>query len=133
MTLRGNWRRMVGGIGLVLAVAWLASRGACKAESAEAAIRFQIGERGAEVRSLRAELRRGDDPEVLGFWEKNFDERGVGAVAGPWSLKADAGVYRLDVVVKSATASGRVSRSIDLQDGASITVDVTEALPPSAR
>lgn len=133
MTLRGNWRRIVGGIGFVLAVAWLASRGACKSEGAEGAIRFQIGERGAEVRSLRAELHRGDDPEVLGFWERNFDEGGAGAVVGPWSLHADAGVYRLDVVVKSATASGRVSRSIDLQDGASITVDVTEALPPSAR
>lgn len=129
MTLRGNWRRIAGGIGLVLAVAWIAGRGACKSEAAEAAIRFQIGERGAEVRSLRAELYRGDDPEVLGFWEKNFDERGAGSVAGPWPLKADEGVYRLEVVVKTAAASGRVSRSIDLQDGASITVDVTDAVP----
>ena len=78
MTLRGNWRRIVGGIGFVVAV--------------------------------------------------GFDERGAGPVAGPWSLQADAGVYRLDVVLKSAAASGRVSRSIDLQDGASITVAVTGAL-----
>jgi len=127
MRLRRNWRRIAGGIGFVLAVAWLAGRGACKSELAEADIRFQLGEAGAEVRSLRAELRRSADPEVIGFWERNFEPSGSGPVAGPWKLRADPGLYRLEVVIKTASASGRASRSIDLQNGASITVDLTEA------
>ncbi len=133
MTLRRNWRRIAGGIGFVLAVGWLASRGACKSESAQASIRFQLGDRSGEVRSLRAELHRGDDPEELAFWERNFDGRGSAPLAGPWTLRADRGVYRIEVVVRTGAGSGRVSRSIDLQEGASITVDVTDALPPAAR
>jgi len=130
MTLRRNWRRIAGGIGFVLAVAWLAGRGACKSELAEAAIRFQVGDAGAEVRSIRADLRRGDDPEVLAYWEKNFDQRGSGPLAGPWPLRADAGLYRVEVVVRTDSESRRANRSIDLRDGASITIDLTDALPP---
>ncbi len=128
MDVRRNWRRILGGIAFVLAVAWLAGHKACKAELATGAVRFQLGERAAAVRSIRAELHRGDDLEVLGYWERNFDERGSGPVAGPWSLRADPGVYRVQVDVKTAAASGRVSRSIDLEDGASITVDVSDAV-----
>lgn len=128
MNLKANWRRIVGGIGFVLAVAWLAGHKSCKAEMATGAIRFRLGDRAAEVRSVRAELHRGDDPEVLGFWQGNFDQRGSGPVAGPWNLRADPGLYRVDVVVKTAAASGQVSRSIDLQDGAAITVDVSDAV-----
>ena len=127
MDVRRNWRRILGGIGFVLAVAWLAGHKSCKAEMATGAVRFQLGDRAAEVRSIRAELHRGGDPELLGFWERNFDERGSAPVAGPWNLRADPGVYRLEVEVRKAGASGRVSRSIDLQDGASITVDVSDA------
>lgn len=129
MELRRNWRRIVGGVAFVIAVAWLAGRGACKSESAEATIRFRLGDAGREVRSLRAELYRGDDPEVLGFWEHNFDERGSGPVAGPWTVRADAGVYRLELVIRTAAATGRATRSIELREGASITVDITDALP----
>lgn len=128
IALARNWRRIVGGVAFVLAVAWLATRGACKSDSAEAAIRFHLGETSAEVRSLRAELHRGDDPEVLAYWEKSFDERGSGAVAGPWRLRVDSGLYRVEVAIRTATASGVATRSVDLQDGRSITVDLTDAL-----
>lgn len=128
MELRRNWRRILGGIGFILAVAWLAGHKSCQAETATGAIRFRLGERAAEVRSVRAELHRGDDPEVIGFWERNFDQSGSAPVAGPWNLRADPGLYRVDVVVRTAAASGRASRSIDLQDGASITVDVSDAV-----
>jgi hypothetical protein len=128
MNLKANWRRILGGIGFVLAVAWLAGHKSCQSEMATGAVRFQLGERAAGVRSIRAELHRGDDPEVLGFWERIFDERGSAPIAGPWNLHADPGVYRLEVEVKSAEARGRASRSIDLEDGASITVDVTDAV-----
>lgn len=133
MELRRSWRRIAGGIGFVLAIAWLASRGTCKAESATGAVSFRLGDAAGEVRSLRAELHRGDDPEVLGFWERHFDAAGSGPVAGPWNLRADPGVYRLEVVVKTEAGSRRVSRSIDLQDGASITVDLTDASSPAER
>jgi len=128
MELRRNWRRIVGGIGFILAVAWLAGHKSCQAESATGAVRFQLGERAAAVRSVRAELHRGDDPDVLGYWEMNFDARGSSPVAGPWKLRADPGTYWLDVVVKTASSSARVTRAIDLRDGASISVDVSDAV-----
>ena len=128
MDLRRNWRRILGGIGFILAVAWLAGHKSCQAESATGAVRFQLGERAAEVRSVRAELHRGDDPEVLGYWEMNFEARGSAPVAGPWSLRADPGTYQLEVVVTTARASARVKRAIDLRDRASITVDVSDAV-----
>ena len=132
MNLTRNWRRLVGGVAFVLAVGWVATRGVCKSDSAEAAIRFHLGETGAEVRSLRAELHRGDDPEVLAYWEKSFDERGSGPVAGPWRLRVDSGLYRVEVVIRTATASGVATRSIDLRDAMSITVDLTDALSPAS-
>jgi hypothetical protein len=130
--VKRNWRRIVGGIGFVLAVAWLAGRGTCKAESASATIRFRVGDGAAQVRSIRAELHRGDDPEVLAYWERNFDAAGSGPVAGPWNLRADAGAYRVDVVVRTDTGTAHASRQIELADGASITVDVSQA-PAAAR
>lgn len=128
--LRSHWRRIVGGIGFLLAVAWLAGR-TCRSESAEATVRFRLGDgaaAAAAVRAVRAELRRGDDPEVLAYWQRNFDERGSAPVVGPWTLRADAGLYRVDVEVRTASGSGRVTRSLDLQDGAAVTVDAGEAL-----
>jgi hypothetical protein len=133
MNLTRSWRRIVGGIAFVIAVAWLATRATCGSDSAAVTVRFGLGERAGEVRSLRAELQRGDSPEVLAFWEKSFDERGAGPLAGPWSLRADAGLYRLEVEVTTQAGSGRTSRRIELRDGASISVDVSDALPPAAR
>lgn len=133
MSLSRHWRRIVGGIAFVLAVAWLATRGTCGESGAEVTIRFRIGERAGEVRSIRAELQRGESPEVLAFWEKSYDQRGAGPVAGPWALRADAGVYRLEVEVRTDAGSGRVSRQVELRDAASISLDVSEALPPAAR
>lgn len=133
MNLSRHWRRIVGGVAFVLAVAWLATRSTCGESSAEVTIRFRLGERAAEVRSVRAELQRGDSREVLAFWEKSFDQRGAGPVAGPWSFRADAGAYRLEVEVRTDSGSGRVSRQVELRDGAAISLDVSEALPPAAR
>ena len=133
MNLTRNWRRIAGGIAFVIAVAWLATRGSCGSESAGVTVRFGLGERAGEVRALRAELQRGDSPEVLAFWEKNFDQRGAGPFAGPWPVRADAGLYRLEVEVTTQAGSGRTSRRIELSDGASISVDVSDAIPPAAR
>ncbi len=128
MDVRRNWRRIAGGIGFILAVGWLAGHKACESDSATGVVHFKLGERAAEVRSVRAELRRGDDPEVLGYWEMNYGERGSRPDAGSWSLHADAGTYWLDVVVRTASASARITRGIDLRDGAQITVDLSDAV-----
>jgi hypothetical protein len=133
MNLSRHWRRIVGGVAFVIAVAWLATRGPCGEKSAEVSIRFRIGERAAEVRTVRAELYQSGDTEVLAFWEKSFDRRGAAPIAGPWSVRADASIYRLEVEVRTDTGSGRVARSVELRDGASISLDVSEALPPAAR
>lgn len=128
MELRRNWRRIAGGLAFLLAIAFLGSR-ACKSESVEAAIQFRLGAAGAEVRSLRAELYRGEDPEQLGFWQKSFDRRGAAAVVGPWRLRADEGVYRVEIEVATAAGSRRVTRRVELQDGATVTVDLTGEAP----
>jgi len=127
-----GWRRYVAGLAFVAAVALLASR-ACRSEAASATIQLRVGEAGAELRSLRAELYRGDDPEQVAFSEWWFeDEKGSGEVVGPWRLRADPGLYRMEV--RGRTAAGRVeaTRAIDLVDGASITVDLARDLEPAA-
>jgi hypothetical protein len=130
MSLSRHWRRIVGGVAFVLAVAWLATRGTCGENSAEVTIRFRLGERAAEVRSIRAELHAGTGPEVLAFWEGNYPEGGTGPAVGHWPLRADAGVYLVEVEVRTRAGSGRISRKVELRDGASISLDVSEAIPP---
>jgi hypothetical protein len=128
MSLTRQWRRIAGGIAFVAAVAWLATRGPCGAESAEVEIRFELGERAGDVRFIRAELHPGDDTSMLAYWEGRYEPGGRGPVHH-WPLRADAGVYRLEIEVRTETARARVTRRIELRDGATITVDLSGDLP----
>jgi hypothetical protein len=121
--ISSRWRRALGGIAFLGAVALLATQ-TCKSESLEAQIRFRVGDTGAELRSLRAELYRGEDPDQIGFYEKNFDQRGSGELVGPWIVRADPGLYRLEITARTASGSRQVTRSVDLVDEAAITVDL---------
>lgn len=113
----------MGGLAFVLAVAVLASR-TCESEMATAAIRFRVGDAGAGLRVLRADLFRGQDPEPVAFYERRYDERGSGDLVGPWNLRADPGMYRLEVHAQTATGPIEATRAIEIADGRSITVEV---------
>jgi hypothetical protein len=121
--LSRDWRRWVGGVGFLLALGWLASR-SCRSESesASAEIRFEVGSAGSELRRLEAELYRPGEEEMLGFYRQSFE----GGVTGParWPLRADAGVYRLEVTLATASQTVEVERAIEIQDGATIRVNL---------
>ena len=119
------WRRTLATIGLLGAIALLASR-TCQSSIARTTIRFDVGpEAGKTLRSLRADMFRGDDTESIGLYEKNFREAGAPAVIGPWTLRADEGHYRLEIELRTAEGARTATRSIHVEDGASVTVDLT--------
>jgi hypothetical protein len=112
------------GVALVLAVGLLASR-TCQSEMASAEIRIRVGDAGRELRLVRAELYRAEDPAPVAYSEWPLSDRGSGPTLGPWRLRADAGLYRLEVQLQSASDSLRASRAVQVEDGATITVDLT--------
>lgn len=120
------WRRTLATIGLLGAIAFLASR-TCQGSLASTTIRFDVGpDAGKALRSLHADLFRGDDPEALGLYEKNFRDAGAPAVIGPWTLRADEGHYRLEIELRGATGTRRATRALHIEDGASVTIDLTD-------
>jgi hypothetical protein len=122
--LSRDWRRWVGGVGFLLALAFLASR-SCRSESeaASAEVRFVVGGAGADLRRLEAELYRPGDDELLGFYRQSF-ERGAAAQAARWPLRADAGMYRLVVSLVTARGPVRTERAVQIEERAIITVDL---------
>ena len=130
---RTGWRRTVAGLALVLALGLLATR-TCQNELATAEIRIRIGEAGAALQEVRVEMLRGDDPEVLAYSEWRLGEAGAGEVVGPWSLRADGGMVRMEITARPRPAAGAgtgaitVSRAVELVDGASITIDIADEL-----
>lgn len=122
--LSRDWRRWVGGVGFLLAVGFLASRG-CRAESESASveIRFEVGAAGSALRRLEVELFRPGEEELLGFYKQSY-EKGVTGRAARWPLRADAGVYRLEVTLGTASRTVEVERAIEIQEGATITVNL---------
>ena len=114
------------GAAFVLAVAFLSTK-TCRSESVSGEIRFQVGDAGAALRRIEAELIRPGEDEVLGFYRQSFD-RGAGRSAGRWPLRADAGLYRLRIDLTSTSGKVRVERGVDLQDGAVVTIDLERDL-----
>lgn len=120
------WRRALAGIGFVGAIALLASQ-TCRSELASTTIRFDLGApSAAELRSLRADLFRGDDPELIGYYERSFGDKGGAAVVGPWTLRADEGTYRLVIEIRSTGGARTAERTLHIEDGASVTIDLTD-------
>ena len=122
------------GLALVLALGLMATR-TCQNELATSEIRIRVGEAGAALREVRAEMFRGDDPEVLAYSEWRLGEAGAGEVVGPWSLRADAGMVRMEITARPRAAGAEpaapaitVKRAVELVDGASITIDVSDEL-----
>jgi len=112
----------VAGVAFVLAVGYLGSR-TCKTESASVTISFRVGDAGGELQRLEAELHRPGEDEVIGFYKREF-ERGSGPEAGRWELRADDGLYRTRIALRTSRGTIRVERAVDLQDGAVITIDL---------
>jgi hypothetical protein len=121
---RAPWRRVLSTVGLVGAIALLSQR-ACQNALASATVRFEVGAAGPALRHFRADLFRGDDPELVGYYEKVFDEHGAAGTIGPWSLRADQGTYRLEIELRTAAGVRTASRGLHLEDGASVTIDLT--------
>jgi hypothetical protein len=117
-----GWRRWVAGAAFVLAVGLLASR-TCQSEVASAEIRFLVGGAGAELQRLDVELYRPGDAELVGFYRRTY-ERGSGPDAGRWRLRADSGMYRAEIALRSRAGTTRVERALEIQDRAIITIDL---------
>jgi len=123
---RRNWRRPVATAALLLALLLISTR-TCGRESASSEVRFHVGAAGAQVRRLEAELRRPGQDELLGFYRREFD-RGSGSEAGRWPLRADAGVYRMSISLRTAGGTVRVERALEMVDGATVTIDLERDL-----
>jgi hypothetical protein len=109
-----------------VALTVLATR-TCRSQTASSEVRFLVGDAGAGLERLEADLYRPDDEERLGFFQRNYP-RGSGAEAGVWRLKADDGLYRMRIAVRSAGRTMRVERGVEIRDGAVITVDLERDL-----
>ena len=124
---RAPWRRTLATVGLLGGIGLLAME-TCRGSIATTAIRFDVGpEAGRSLRSLRADLFRGDDPDSIGMYEKHFRDDGAPAVIGPWNLRADAGHYRLEIELRGAAGTRTASRAVHVEDGASVTIDLTDS------
>ncbi|HUS62994.1 MAG TPA: hypothetical protein VMZ28_00575 [Kofleriaceae bacterium] len=122
---KAPWRRTLATVGLVGAIALLASR-SCQGSLASTTIRFDVGpQAGKDLRLLRADLFRDDERDSLGIYQKHFEDDGAPAVIGPWTLKADEGDYRLEVELRGAAGTRSATRALHIEDGASVTVDLT--------
>lgn len=120
------WRRTLATVGFAGAIALLVNRG-CQGSIASTTIRFDVGpEAGKSLRLLRADLFRDGERDSLGIYEKHFENHGAPAVIGPWTLKADEGEYRLEVELRGAAGTRSATRAVHVEDGASVTVDLTD-------
>jgi hypothetical protein len=99
----------------------------CQTQSVSADIQVRVGVAGEQLREIDLELRRPGEQEVLGFFRRSF-ERGSGPVAARWPVRADSGLYRVAIRLRTARGSVRVERSIQLEDGATVTIDVERDL-----
>ena len=111
---------------LLLALLLISTR-TCGHESASSEVRFRVGAAGAQLRRLEAELRRPGQDELLGFYRREFDH-GSGSEAGRWPLRADAGVYRMSISLRTASGAVRVERALEMVDGATVTLDLERDL-----
>jgi hypothetical protein len=121
-----RWQRPLASVAFLVALTLLTAR-TCQTQSASAEVQIRVGEAGADLRELDLELRRPGEQEVLGFFRRSF-ERGADPVAARWPVRADAGMYRLAIRLRSARGSVRVERALHIEDGATVTIDVERDL-----
>ncbi len=117
-----KWRRHLASGAFLLALVLLTTR-TCRSENASAEVRFRVGQAGAVLRGLEAELFRPGDQEVLGFYRRDF-ERGSGHEAGRWTVHADPGLYRMKIALRTAAGTTKVERGLEIFDGAVVTIDL---------
>jgi len=118
----------VAGAAFLMAVGFLSTR-TCRSESASAEIRFRVGDAGARLERLDAELYRPGEQDVLGYYRRFYDRAGGSrAEAGRWPLRADAGMYRMVIDLTTQTGKVRVERGLEIQDRAVITIDLQRDL-----
>jgi len=131
-----KWRQHAGYAAFLLALVFLTTR-TCRSENASAEIRFRVGQAGAALRGLDAELLRPGEDEVLGFYRRDYPQ-GSGSGAGQWTVRADPGLYRMKVGLRTAAGLTKVERGLEIFAGAIVTIDLERDLapappPPTAR
>jgi hypothetical protein len=121
-------RRILGLVAVVAAVTLLL-REDCKRDTTAATLRLRLGEAAAVVTSLRADVfdLRGAS---AGFFERAYPSGAPDTVVFPLEVR-DEGEYRVEVLVERAAEAGgpvRVTRSFAVSDGASISLELADAL-----
>ncbi len=124
-----KWRQRAGYAAFLLALVFLTTR-TCRSESASTEMRFRVGQAGATLRGLEAELYRPGEEEVLGFYRRDY-QHGSGSDAGRWTVRADPGLYRMKIALRTAAGSTRIERGLEVFDGAVVTIDLEPDLAPA--
>ncbi len=108
-------------------VAFLAALGligakTCATESHEVTVELRLGDRAPQVRSLRAELVRGD--EVVSQYRRNWDGDAPRAVGNDITLDAGDYTVRVEAVLADGTVHREERRIHVDEDGVVIGVDL---------
>lgn len=123
-----KWRQHAGYAAFLLALVFLTTR-TCRSESASTDIRFRVGQAGATLRGLEADLYRPGEDEVIGFYRRDFPQ-GSGSGAGQWTVRADPGLYRMKIALRTTAGIRSVERGLEIFDGAIVTIDLERDLVP---
>jgi hypothetical protein len=121
-----KWRQHAGYAAFLLALVFLTTR-TCRSQSASSEIRFRVGQAGATLRGLEAELHRPGEQEVLGFYRRDYPQ-GSGSGAGQWTVRADEGLYRMKIALRTAAGTTKLERGLEIFDGAVVTIDLERDL-----
>lgn len=119
-------RRLLGLVAVAAAVTLLI-REDCKREARTAAtLRLHLGAAAADVRAVRVDLFdvRGGS---AGFFERAYPSGAPDTVVVPVEIGA-AGEYQVELLIDRAGGPARLTRTLALEDGASVSVELEAAL-----
>ena len=99
----------------------------CKADTAHVVLAIDMGAAARDVRSLKVDVFRGDDLDPVMSLERVYGE--AGATTKPQlDAQLDSGVYRVQLSVLTTAGHVALTRTIEVDDRASIDLNIERDL-----